>query len=162
MQHTTKYKFNIIETSDAFSPDALNANARAVETQLAALAAADAADKATLQAADAANKAALLTAIGSGGKTARIQWGSYVGTGEFGPQYRRSIEVDFKPLLVFLWYGTASLDYRILMRPSTRAISTLLYVEWEDHAVKWYQNSDSTCMNVKNLIYYYTVIGESG
>ena len=61
MQHTEKYKFNLIETSDTFSPDALNANARTAEAQLAALAATDAA----LASTDAANKTALEQALAS-------------------------------------------------------------------------------------------------
>ena len=34
MQHTDKYKFNIIDPSDDFSPDALNDNAKKLETAL--------------------------------------------------------------------------------------------------------------------------------
>ena len=34
MQQTEKYKFNLIGTSDAFSPDALNDNARKLEDAL--------------------------------------------------------------------------------------------------------------------------------
>ena len=34
MQQTEKYKFNIIETSDAFGPEALNGNAQKLETAL--------------------------------------------------------------------------------------------------------------------------------
>ena len=67
MQQTEKYQFNLIETSDAFGPEALNENAEAVERELLAvrseLAAAGAADKAELQAAAAADKAELQTAI---------------------------------------------------------------------------------------------------
>jgi len=36
MQYTDKYKLNLIERTDAFSPDALNDNARKVENALAA------------------------------------------------------------------------------------------------------------------------------
>lgn len=68
MQQTTKYKFNLIETSDTFSPDALNANARAAETELARVEAAHAADKAALEAADAA-----LTKTAAANKTALEQ-----------------------------------------------------------------------------------------
>ena len=47
MQHTDKYKLNLIEISDAFSPDALNENTRKVEDVLAAQAAAEAAARET-------------------------------------------------------------------------------------------------------------------
>ena len=34
MQHTDKYKLNLIENSDAFSPDALNENMQKLEAAL--------------------------------------------------------------------------------------------------------------------------------
>ena len=36
MQQTNKYHFNLIDTSDAFSPEALNANTQKLEDALAA------------------------------------------------------------------------------------------------------------------------------
>ena len=51
MQQTTRYKLNLIEGGDTFSPEALNDNAKTTERELAALAAADAANKSELQAA---------------------------------------------------------------------------------------------------------------
>ena len=61
MQHTTKYKFNLIETSDNFGPDAINDNAEAVERELARVetetAAGDAAVRAEFAAADAVVRA---------------------------------------------------------------------------------------------------------
>ena len=101
MQQTTKYKFNLIETSDTFSPDALNANARTAEAQLAALADADAALEQTI----ASTKSALQAAIGTAGKTCRIAYGSYVGTGYADATYGPSITTDFRPLVLFV--GTA-------------------------------------------------------
>ena len=91
MQHTTKYNFNLIETSDPFGPEALNDNARKLETALtdhestvdgalrsqqSAWQAADAANKSeleqaladqksALEAADAANKSELQSSISS-------------------------------------------------------------------------------------------------
>lgn len=46
MQQTDKYKLNLIEKDDAFSPDALNGNAERVEQELARLDRADAAEAA--------------------------------------------------------------------------------------------------------------------
>ena len=37
MTQTDKYKLNLIETSDVFSPEPLNQNTRAVEAQLSAV-----------------------------------------------------------------------------------------------------------------------------
>ena len=242
MRQTEKYKFNIIETSDAFSPDALNENARAAETQLAALAAADAAlasthatDKAalektsannkaaleqsiastkstleqsiastkstleqsiastktaleqsianaksTLSATDTANKtaleqsiastksaleqsiastkSALQTAIGSGGKTARIKWGSYVGNGNFGKSNPNSLTFDFKPHFVAIVRAeTTTTDYLVRDAASSAGSRT-----WGDKQVTWYaSNNASGQMNVNGATYYYVAIGES-
>ena len=95
MQQTTKYHFNLIETSDVFSPDALNANARTAEAQLAAV-------RDEFAAGDAALATALSAAVGTGGKTCRIATGSYVGNGYSTAIHARSITVDFKPLVVFV------------------------------------------------------------
>ena len=57
MQQTETCKLNLIETSDPFSPDALNENARTLDAQLARVDAAAAAEKARVDAAAAAEKA---------------------------------------------------------------------------------------------------------
>ena len=57
MRQTTKYKLNLIESTDTFGPEALNQNAETTERELAALAA--------LAAANQAAAAALPYAVGS-------------------------------------------------------------------------------------------------
>ena len=175
MQQTTKYKFNLIETSDPFGPEALNANTRAVENQLSALAATEAADKAALTATDTANKAALekaladqksalQAAIGTAGKTCRIATGSYVGTGLGGSSNGPSITTDFRPLAVFVGPANNGMYGGIMFRPYRRYIASYQVsstVTWEDRRVTWTSSDANYTLNAKGTTYYYVVIGES-
>ena len=91
MQHTEKYKLNLIETSDAFSPDALNENTRKVEDVLAAQAAAEAAARET---ADGALDQRLTVLEGR-----RLVVGTYTGNGDTAGQI---IDLGFTPAAVLL------------------------------------------------------------
>ena len=167
MQQTEKYKFNIIETSDMFSPDALNANARTAEAQLAALAAQEAADKAALEKTAAANKTALEQALaaqksahaadkaaldaavnalkadvrpGSPGQMVRIATGSYVGKGLTGPDNACRLNFNFKPMLVFV-FSTRDQFTHLMMRPGTfsnGASNVAANVTWGEQSVSWF------------------------
>ena len=86
MQHTDKYKLNLIETSDAFSPDALNENTRKVEDVLAAQAAAEAAARET---ADGALDQRLTVLEGR-----RLVVGTYTGNGDKNGMH---VELGFTP-----------------------------------------------------------------
>ena len=81
MQHTDKYKLNLIEISDAFSPDALNENTRKVEDVLAAQAAAETADGALDQ---------RLTVL----EGRRLVVGAYTGNGDKNGMH---VELGFTP-----------------------------------------------------------------
>lgn len=91
MQHTDKYKLNLIEISDAFSPDALNENTRKVEDVLAAQAAAEAAARET---ADGALDQRLTVLEGR-----RLVVGTYTGNGNTAGQI---IDLGFTPAAVLL------------------------------------------------------------
>lgn len=86
MQHTDKYKLNLIEISDAFSPDALNENTRKVEDVLAAQAAAEAAARET---ADGALDQRLTVLEGR-----RLVVGTYTGNGDKNGMH---VELGFTP-----------------------------------------------------------------
>ena len=160
MQQTTPYKFNLIETSDTFGPAPLNDNAQNMEDQLTALAVTEAANKAALEQAMAAQKselqaadAALQAAMGIGGKTCRIAWGSYVGTG-------KSITVDFRPLIVFFSYQGSPQRSHVMIRGSAFSLtssSSTYNVTWGDRSVSWEDN-----YSVQNgaTVNHYVVIGE--
>ena len=172
MQQTTKYKFNLIETSDTFSPAPLNDNAQAMETQLdrveaetaaqlASLAATEAADKAALEQALAGASAALQTAIGSGGENCRFAYGSYVGTGTSGPNGACSLTFDFEPCLLLV--ANYIYDPVVLIRPNTS--SSAGTVTWGKQSVSWYVSSYSdpsgAQFNTKDITYYYIAFGKS-
>lgn len=86
MQHTDKYKLNLIEISDAFSPDALNENTRKVEDVLAAQAAAEATAR---DAADGALDQRLTVLEGR-----RLVVGTYTGNGDKNGMH---VELGFTP-----------------------------------------------------------------
>ena len=158
MLQTEKYKFNIIETTDTFSPDALNANARTAEAELDRVEAKAAADKAELQADDAVIRANL----GSGGKNARIKCGSYVGDGQCARDHPTTLTLDFTPHFVFVSYQGF---YAIMHRGGARGVCLYsnhpTYATWEERSVSWYaDNADYQCNGAGNT-YHYIVIGES-
>ena len=77
MQQTSKYQFNLVEGSDDFSPAPLNQNAQKTEAALVAME-----ESLTGQIEEMEGSLASLAAnVGTAGKTARIAWGSYTGTG---------------------------------------------------------------------------------
>ena len=177
MQQTEKYKFNIIETSDSFGPDALNANARTAEAQLAALAAADTANRTALEQAlaaqkstHAADKAALDAAVnalkadvhpGAPGQIARIAQGTYVGTGTIYSWEPCRLDFDFKPLLVFVCSAAEKYTH-IMMRPSTisnNGTNSGATVTWGEKSVTWSFTSVQTQCNFKGITYTYFAIG---
>ncbi len=146
MQHTPKYKLNLIDPSDDFSPDPLNANATALETQLAA-------HETRLDGMDTKFTAA----IGSGGSTARIAAGSYKGNGT-----SRSLSFPFKPLVVFVGssQGSPYAFPTVLLRGVKKGFAendqTSFSVTWSDKGVSW----SSVFNNVDGTTYYYVAIGE--
>lgn len=155
MQHTPKYALNLIDPSDDFLPDPLNRNMETVETQLQAR-----------EAAEAALDTKFTAAIGAGGKTARIAWGSYVGNDEYGKEHPNVLTFDFKPVLVFV-RSADEFNYHILMRPSQKSASNggaSAQVTWGERSVSWYYSSEMAAFityqcNSKDVTYTYTVIG---
>ena len=72
MQQTSKYQFNLVDTTDDFSPAPLNQNAQKTEAALVAME-----ESLTGQIEEMEGSLASLAAnVGTAGKTARIAWGS--------------------------------------------------------------------------------------
>ena len=103
MQQTEKYKLNLIERNDVFSPDALNQNMEKVETAIAGAQAETAAEAAAGDAALAARVAAL--------EGKNIVIGSYRGNG--GTQ---AFSLPFTPSAVFILHRNASGESRAIVR----------------------------------------------
>ena len=91
MQYTDKYKLNLIETSDAFSPDVLNENTRKVEDVLAAQSAAEATAR---DAADGALDQRLTVLEGR-----RLVVGTYTGNGNKNGMH---VELGFTPAVLLV------------------------------------------------------------
>ena len=111
MQQTDKYKLNLVETSDAFSPDALNENTQKLEAALEEVTAhADAGDQA-----EAAARAALaqrVTAL----EARKVVVGSYTGDGSTAGQI---IGLGFTPAAVLLGKDGKSLYLLTPENPGT-------------------------------------------
>lgn len=91
MQQTTKYKLDLIEKTDAFSPDALNQNMEKVE--------------AAIQAETAALEQRVVAL-----EAHKCYLGSYVGDGTAS----RDIDLGFQPKAVLLMVNANLADVRIL------------------------------------------------
>ena len=174
MQHTDKYKLNLIETSDPFSPEPLNENAQAIEAQLAALDAAKA--PRTALAAETAAREAALTALAAQMGTLdtgrlRFKFDSYTGTGEKYTVPNR-LEFDFKPLFLFIvheystfygswpWIRGATTGRASLSSSGSYANISLT---WEDRAVQWVNilsnSSADIQLNAEGDTYWYLALG---
>lgn len=118
-----------------------------------------------------------------GGSGARIETGSYVGTGTYGANNPCSLSFSFEPRLVFItgWNGKASgYVYQLTMiNPIPCAISFaessqagVNKLTWAANSVEWYCDSGSSGtttgtsradevrqMNESDVTYYYVAIG---
>lgn len=151
MQHTQKYQLNLIDPSDTLSPEPLNQNAETVEAQLAAVD-----DKFT------AADAAIQKNLGSGGKTARIAWGSYEGTGTYGQAKPNKLTFDFKPHLLIV--TSVSAHHHIMVRGAINSItsSNAILVTWDENTVSWFSSQEiGVQCNTSGVTYYWVAIGES-
>ena len=150
MQHTSKYQLNLIDPSDAFSPDPLNANATALETQLQAREAAEAALGTRLD--------GLNTALGSGGNNARVTTGTYVGNGKCGQDTPTALTFDFYPVLVIV--SENDVDLACFVRGCTSAVSGgKLTVQWQDKGLSWYGSTVQAQFSFPSKKYFYVAIG---
>ena len=154
MQHTSKYQFNLVDATDDFSPEPLNQNAEKTEALMAGVEEA---------------LAAVIADLGAAGKNARIAWGSYTGTGEYGAGHPTSLTFPFRPAwLLIATQGGTYLGTSALMYPMTRAeaadTSAQLNVTWSDYGVSWYvldgqSNPHISQNNTAGYTYHYLVLG---
>jgi len=134
MQHTNKYQFNLIESEDTFSANPLNENMEKVEAALETQAA----------------------AIGTGGQTCRIAYGSYVGDGT-GP---KTLTFDFTPYMLTL-YGrensTSALGTTVVygVTGALNAMGdSLPSAVWEGNSITFGTKSNNDYNDSGRTIYY--------
>lgn len=154
MQQTSKYQLNLIEGSDDFLPDALNENMEKLEEALN--------QEAELREDVAETLVALAANVGTAGKTARIVWGSYTGTGTYGASAPTVFSCDFYPLVLFVQHaGFQMSDPLFLVHGATSytAYQTGSAI-WDNRAVKIYSNeAPDTQYNYSGAVYQYVILG---
>lgn len=123
MQQTPNYKFNLIETSDTFSPAPLNENAEKTETALDSLAAVD-------------------SALGSRIATLELHCfsaGSYKGNGASAGQL---VDVGFAPKVVFASSNQGYSNFVMATYNISHVGDTGLKVEGNGFRISGYMNSN--------------------
>ena len=137
MQQTNNHQFNLIESADTFSPEPLNENMEKVEAAFAAV----------------------NTAMGSGGHTSRIAYGTYVGDGTGA----KTLTFDFYPLVVFLTAtGSVGHDTMVLIRECKGTVSgaggPVARVSWSGNSIT-YGSSNSDDYNRTDKTVWFVAIG---
>ncbi len=97
MQHTDKYKLNLIEKDDVFSPDTLNENAEKVESLLVSLANGD---REEAEAREALESRVIAL------EAKKVVTGTYVGEGAVSSYAPHVISLGFTPLAVIVLGGS--------------------------------------------------------
>ena len=162
MQHTSKYQFKLIEGTDNFSPAPLNQNAQKTEAALVAME-----ESLTGQIEEMEGSLASLAAnVGTAGKTARIAWGSYTGTGTYGQDTPTVFACDFKPMLVIVGWQDYQyspplvLVHGVDLAPTEFFQYQAVSVIWEDRQVKIYStDAEETQFNKEGHAYRYLILG---
>ena len=107
----------------------------------------------------------LAAEVGSGGKTCRITGGSYVGTGTYGSDKPTVLNIDFKPLAVFISAkdknGNATGHCVLLFgQPKAKCCaSETITVTWSSRSVSWYGTVNHGQNNTANATYFWIAIG---
>ena len=102
----------------------------------------------------------------------RVAYGSYVGTGEKGPDAPCHLELGFKPMILFLntTGGLGNHDlvcwFAPIERPYESSQGNQYYVSWGDTGVSWYMTTNNVSFdtadyqfNEEGYTYTYTALG---
>lgn len=167
MEKTTNYQLPKWEKSDFIKMDDFNDAFGKLDAALKTNA------DAAAGAASAESVTAIAQALGSGGRVCRITTGSYTGNGKIGETNKRTISVDFTPVLVaVVSEGDITGNYgytpMLLLRGCTKAARNSFTgsgstptVSWNTKSVAWYADHDMTALNFSGWTYQYVVIGYS-
>ena len=154
MQHTNQYQFNLIESTDTFSPQPLNENMEKVEAALKA-------------------QGDTVQVLYSG--QLKCATGSYVGTGKNGASTPNKLTFPFTPKIVvvvadaqgciyggtiFLYGQTQSGNMSNSVNSSGSAYVSRVTLSWGENSVSWYSTyHPEVQMNLSDVTYRYLVIG---
>ena len=153
MQQTSKYQFNLVDTTDDFSPAPLNQNAQKTEAALVAME-----ESLTGQIEEMEGSLASLAAnVGTAGKT---------GTGTYGQDTPTVFACDFKPMLVIVGWQDYQyspplvLVHGVDLAPTEFFQYQAVSVIWEDRQVKIYStDAEETQFNKEGHAYRYLILG---
>lgn len=98
----------------------------------------------------------------------RMTLGSYIGTGEYGPEHPNTLTFDFTPRLLLILGeghgGSFLLTYSAITTyapPTATSDSWELEFQWTDNSISWYsEERPGTQRNAEGVAYTYLVIGE--
>ena len=162
MQQTSKYQFKLIEGTDDFSPAPLNQNAQKTETLLAGMEE----DLAALEDSVDSQLAAVTAALGSGGHTARIAWGSYTGTGTYGASAPTVFSCDFYPVLLVAEWENYEYGHPLVLLNGVTVMPTVfgsyhaVSVAWTSRQVSIYSTTAADVQfNMEGATYHYMILG---
>ena len=137
MKQTETYQLNLIENTDAFSPEPINANTRAIEGKLLELT----------------------------GAAVKVAMGTYPGDGTLGASHPTTLTLEFQPKFLLVWGDSnyVMLGARgEQLRLNSGSTCTLQVTTWEGGTVAWYNAYTSGSewqMNRANVTYRYLAIG---
>lgn len=165
MRQTAKYQLNLIDSSDPFLPDGLNANTQKIEDVLSqTLTAHEATVSAQITAQNTAI-AAIQGNLGIHGHNARLAFGTRAGNGQFGQDHPTVLTFDFCPVLVVMPQqnctpGVLLRGYSALKFSNAGASEPDSHISWTDHSVSIYNTMHAQYQyNINMVNYPYVAIG---
>lgn len=145
MKLTEKLKLKLFEKTDRVSYKPINENAEAIEAELGKQA-----ENLT------AEIAAVMAAMGSGGKTARIDYGSYIGNGAAS----KTLAFDFVPAFVVVVEDNGKFCTTMIRGAAgSQYNNSTVSVSWGEKSVTVSGSADSTHLAVSGRRYCYVAIG---
>lgn len=145
MKLTEKLKLKLFEKTDRVSYKPINENAEAIEAELGKQA-----ENLT------AEIAAVMAAMGSGGKTARIDYGSYIGNGAAS----KTLAFDFVPVFVVVVGDNGKFCTTMIRGAAgSQYNNQTVSVGWGEKSVTVSGPASSTHLTVSGNRYCYVAIG---
>ena len=162
MQQTSKYQFKLIDGTDDFSPTPLNDNAQKTEDLIEGVEE----DLAALGTQISGQLDELEAAVGSGGKTCRVAWGTYTGTGTYGADQPTVFSCDFYPVLLVAEWQNYQYGHPLVLLNGVVTMPTVfgsyhaVSVAWTSRQVSIYSTTAADVQfNMEGATYHYMILG---
>jgi len=100
-------------------------------------------------------------------RNAKIQHGSYTGTGVYGKSSKNILTFDFAPKFVFVQKNSDGHCIGLFLIYGNNNTGSFIggnnfgdiTASWDDKSVSWYSTSSTLQLNASNDTYYYIAIG---